>query len=101
MGAVSILAWLIRHTLLRQHIWARKKQFIQLDTVLLFAMSLPLALYYNLQYQFTLDFNLKVLFVMTLFGFFTGSLLQLSRKLRTLRQMPQSQNLSLLMSDVP
>lgn len=58
-------------------------------------MSLPLALYYNLQYQFTLDSNLKVLFGMTLFGFFTGALLQLSSKLRTLRQMPQSQNLAL------
>lgn len=32
---------------------------------------------------------------MTLFGFFTGALLQLSSKLRTLRQMPQSQNLAL------
>ncbi len=39
VGAVFILAWLIRHTLLRQHIWARKQQFIQLDTALLFAMS--------------------------------------------------------------
>ncbi|MBO1402865.1 metal-dependent phosphohydrolase [Vibrio cholerae] len=95
VGAVFILAWLIRHTLLRQHIWARKQQSIQLDTALLFAMSLPLALYYNLQYQFTLDSNLKVLFGMTLFGFFTGALLQLSSKLRTLRQMPQSQNLAL------
>ena len=64
-------------------------QYIKLDTSLFFAMSLPLATYYNLSYEFTLDSNLKVLFGLALFGFFTGSILELDSKLK---QMNTYQN---------
>lgn len=95
VSVVFFLAWLIRHTLLRHHSWAKKQQFTQLDTCLLFCISIPFAAYYNFHYQFTLDSNLKVLFGMTLFGFFTGALLQLSAKLHTLRQTPQAMTVAL------
>ncbi|MDN3684584.1 hypothetical protein QW180_17380 [Vibrio sinaloensis] len=54
-----------------------------------FLGSIPLALFYNLQYEFPLDSNLKVLFGMTLFGFFTGLILQLVTKLEHFESLAQ------------
>ena len=64
--------------------WAvyQQGQYIKLDTALFFLISIPLATYYNLSYEFPLDSNLKVLFGMALFGFFTGSILELESKLK-------------------
>lgn len=60
----------------------QKGEYIKLDTALFFAFSVPLATYYNLSYDFPLDSNLKVLFGLALFGFFTGSILELDSKLK-------------------
>ncbi|HAS6072185.1 TPA: HD domain-containing protein [Vibrio vulnificus] len=80
--SITFLAvFAVRHFFFAQHRWIREQKHAQLDTVLFFIGSLPLAYYYNSQYDFTIDSNLKVLFGMTLFGFFTGLILQLKAKL--------------------
>ncbi len=79
-------AWVMRRYVFIHHQWAKTEQYAKLDSVLFFLVSIPLALYYNQYYQFTLDSNVKVLFGLTLFGFFTGSLLQLIAKRAQYRQ---------------
>ncbi|MGI9889468.1 HD-GYP domain-containing protein [Vibrio chagasii] len=87
VSIVFVLVWLVRHYLFANHALAKQGRFAQLDTFLFFAASLPFALYYNLSYEFTVDSNLKVLFGMTLFGFFTGTILQLHAKLAQIDNM--------------
>ncbi|MFA0173258.1 metal-dependent phosphohydrolase, partial [Vibrio splendidus] len=87
VSSVFILLWLARHYLLSQHTLVKQGRFAQLDTMLFFAASIPFALYYNLSYEFTIDSNLKVLFGMSLFGFFTGTILQLKAKLSQIDEM--------------
>ena len=82
----SIL-WAVRHFLLASHPLNQQIKQIKLDTVGFFIASIPLAVYYNLVYDFGLDSNVKVLFGMTLFGFFTGCLLQLCAKLAQMDNM--------------
>ena len=77
-------AYLIRHFLLQQHPLVKQQQFARLDSTLMFCGSILLATFYNVFYNFTIDSNLKVLFGMTLFGFFTGLLLQLDAKITSL-----------------
>jgi len=72
---------LIRHFLLPHHALNKQIKQIKLDTFCFFIISLPLAAYYNIVYDFGLDSNVKIVFGMALFGFFTGCLLQLSAKL--------------------
>lgn len=83
VGATFGAAYLIRHFLLRHHSLVVEQKHAQLDSTLMFFGSLILAIFYNLQYDFPLDSNLKVLFGMTLFGFFTGLLLQLDAKIES------------------
>lgn len=80
-------AFIIRHFLLHNHSLIQEQKHAQLDATLMFFSSLGLALFYNLQYEFPLDSNLKVVFGMTLFGFFTGLLLQLKSKLVYLNKL--------------
>ncbi len=84
-------AYLIRHFLLQQHSLILEQQHARLDSTLMFFSSLILAIFYNLQYDFPLDSNLKVLFGMTLFGFFTGLLLQLDAKQKYLNSLSSQQ----------
>ncbi|MEF1289883.1 HD-GYP domain-containing protein [Vibrio sp. M260118] len=84
-------AYLIRHFLLRHHSLISEQKHAQLDSTLMFFGSLILASFYNLQYDFPLDSNLKVLFGMTLFGFFTGLLLQLDTKIRSFHNLTRQQ----------
>ncbi|MCL9781149.1 HD domain-containing protein [Vibrio sp. S4M6] len=79
------LLFLFRHFLLSHHSLLAEQKIAQLDTTIYFFASIPLALFYNLHYHFPLDSNLKVVFGMTLFGFFTGTLLQLSSKLKNFK----------------
>ncbi|EAQ63202.1 hypothetical protein MED121_01240 [Marinomonas sp. MED121] len=79
--------FLIRHFLLANHTLVREGRLAKLDSGLFFAASIPVAFYYNLSYSFPLDSNLKVLFGMTLFGFFTGTILQLTCKLAQMKMM--------------
>ncbi|KGK19908.1 HD domain-containing phosphohydrolase [Vibrio navarrensis] len=79
-ACVFVVMYVLRHFVLIHHRWSQALLFARLDTSLFFVGSLPLAIYYNLQYDFTIDSNLKVLFGMTLFGFFTGLLLQLEAR---------------------
>ncbi|SON48830.1 HD domain-containing phosphohydrolase [Vibrio tapetis] len=74
--------FLTRHFLLVHSSWMKALKIAQLDTLAFFTASIPLALYYNLMSDFPLDSNLKVLFGMTLFGFFTGTILQLVAKMK-------------------
>ncbi|CAK4068335.1 MULTISPECIES: HD-GYP domain-containing protein [Vibrio] len=83
--------YLIRHFLLKDHSLVKENRFARLDATLFFFASIPLAIFYNLQYDFTLDSNLKVLFGMTLFGFFTGLILELIAKLTQLEQLKGQQ----------
>jgi response regulator RpfG family c-di-GMP phosphodiesterase len=87
VSIVFVLVWLTRHFLLAKHALVEQGRFAQLDTLLFFAASIPFALYYNLSYDFTIDSNLKVLFGMALFGFFTGTILQLNFKIAQIEQM--------------
>lgn len=81
--------FIFRHCLLQQHSLVEENRLARLDATLFFLGSLPLALFYNLQYDFPLDSNLKVLFGMTLFGFFTGLILQLVAKLKQFERLSQ------------
>lgn len=90
ISVVFGFAYLIRHFLLQNHSLVLEHKHAQLDSTLMFFSSLLLALFYNLQYSFPLDSNLKVLFGMTLFGFFTGLLLQLDAKTRYLSSLSSS-----------
>lgn len=83
--------YLLRHFCLKEHTLVHENRLARLDTTLFFFASIPLALFYNLQYDFALDSNLKVLFGMTLFGFFTGLILQLCAKLNQLSQLSTTQ----------
>ncbi|KHT46387.1 HD-GYP domain-containing protein [Vibrio sinaloensis] len=83
--------YLVRHFLLKDHSLVKENRFARLDATLFFFASIPLAIFYNLQYDFTLDSNLKVLFGMTLFGFFTGLILELIAKLTQLEQLKGQQ----------
>ncbi|NVJ57142.1 MAG: HD domain-containing protein [Vibrionaceae bacterium] len=74
------ITFLVRHFLLRDHYLVKQQRQARLDSLLMFSASVLLASFYNLHYDFTLDSNLKVLFGMTLFGFFTGLILQLKAK---------------------
>ncbi|WP_425665858.1 HD-GYP domain-containing protein [Vibrio tubiashii] len=74
--------YLLRHFVLHQHTLVKEQKHAQLDTTLMFFGSLVLATFYNVYYDFPLDSNLKVLFGMSLFGFFTGLLLQLDSKIK-------------------
>lgn len=73
--------FLIRHFLLNNHSLVAEQRQARLDATLFFMGSIPLAVFYNIQYDFGLDSNLKVLFGMTLFGFFSGLILQLVSKI--------------------
>ncbi|OAJ92023.1 HD-GYP domain-containing protein [Vibrio bivalvicida] len=75
--------FLFRHFLLQQHTLVQEQKQAQLDTTLMFFGSFVLATFYNVYYEFPLDSNLKVLFGMSLFGFFTGLLLQLDSKIQS------------------
>lgn len=85
------VVFLVRHFLLNDHILVTQQRQARLDTTLMFFASLILAIFYNLHYDFTLDSNLKVLFGMTLFGFFTGLLLQLDSKIVTFDGLDKKQ----------
>ncbi|MFW7525235.1 HD domain-containing phosphohydrolase [Vibrio ostreicida] len=83
--------FIFRHYLLRHHSLVAEQKLARLDTTLFFMASLPLAFFYNLQYEFPIDSNLKILFGLTLFGFFTGLILQLSSKLASFGQLSTTQ----------
>ncbi|YCO05521.1 HD domain-containing phosphohydrolase [Vibrio sp. VNB-15] len=80
-AVVFAFMFIIRHFILATHPLIARNQHAKLDTFLFTAVSIPFAAYYNLQYDFTLDSNVKVLFGMALFGFLTGFVLQLQSKL--------------------
>lgn len=84
-----VIIFLFRHFLLTNHSLVQENRLARLDATLFFLGSIPLALFYNLQYEFPLDSNLKVLFGMTLFGFFTGLILQLVTKLEHFESLAQ------------
>lgn len=93
--AITFLGiFLFRHFLLKEHSLVHENRLARLDATLFFFGSIPLAIFYNLQYDFTLDSNLKVLFGLTLFGFFTGLILQLVAKLNQFEQISGDQNYS-------
>jgi response regulator RpfG family c-di-GMP phosphodiesterase len=77
-----IALFLTRHLLSKNGVFPFSGQLSKLDTLLFFLFSIPLALFYNFSYEFPYDSNLKVLFGMTLFGFLTGTILELLDKNR-------------------
>lgn len=81
VAATFIPLFLVRHFGFCDHNWLKTHDTAKLDTTLFFIASIPLALFYNLNYDFPLDSNLKVLLGMAMFGFFTGSILQIVAKL--------------------
>lgn len=97
--AITFLGiFLFRHFLLKEHSLIHENRLARLDATLFFFGSIPLALFYNLQHDFTLDSNLKVLFGLTLFGFFTGLILQLVAKLNQFNQISGEQSYSFTLS---
>ncbi|USD66429.1 HD domain-containing phosphohydrolase [Vibrio sp. SCSIO 43136] len=75
-----LLMFGVRHLFLANHYWINNFQHAKLDTLLFALFGFALAVFYNTMFQFPLDSNLKVLCTMTLFGFFSGTLLQLNAK---------------------
>jgi len=101
LGHVSVtygVVFLFRHYLLRNHSLVLENRLARLDATLFFLASIPLALFYNLQYEFPLDSNLKVLLGMTLFGFFTGLILQLTAKLKQFENLSTQQRYNFQLS---
>lgn len=90
VGLTFSLLIFLRHIVFANHAYVKETKLAQLDSGLFLIASMPLASYYNLIYDFPLDSNLKVLFGMTLFGFFTGTILQLSSKLSQMDEMDKS-----------
>ncbi|WP_046017339.1 HD domain-containing phosphohydrolase [Marinomonas sp. S3726] len=90
VSIIFSILFLTRHFLLKNHTLVKETRLAKLDSGLFLIASLPVALYYNFSYSFPLDSNLKVLFGMTLFGFFTGTILQLSSKLLQMDEMDKS-----------
>ncbi|MDN3613755.1 MAG: HD domain-containing phosphohydrolase [Vibrio gallaecicus] len=90
VSIVFSIMFLIRHFVLTKHPLVKETKFAQLDTTLFFAASVPFALYYSMSYDFPIDSNLKVLFGMSLFGFFTGTILQLVAKLAQMDEMDRT-----------
>ncbi|WP_413700110.1 hypothetical protein ACLKMH_23015 [Psychromonas sp. KJ10-10] len=78
---------IVRHYFLANHKLIKEIRQVKLDSICFTIASIPLALYYNLSYDFPLDSNIKVVFGMALFGFFTGCILQLSAKLAQIDEM--------------
>ncbi|GLQ74089.1 HD-GYP domain-containing protein [Vibrio penaeicida] len=81
-GVVYAILFVIRLTVTNLYINKQNANFIRLDTALFFLISLPFAYFYHSVYEFPIESNLKVLFGMTLFGFFTGSILHLSYQIK-------------------
>ncbi|MGF1720568.1 HD domain-containing protein [Vibrio kyushuensis] len=81
VGITFALLWLTRHFISLNQTFKPYGNLVILDTSLFFIFSLPLAAYYNVAHSFPFESNIKVLFGMALFGFFTGTILQLSGKL--------------------
>lgn len=79
---VYSLLFSIRYLLSYQKIIQINNSIAKLDTLLFFLASLPFALFYNVFYDFGFDSNFKVIFGMTLFGFLTGTILELHNKER-------------------
>ncbi|MBU2898234.1 HD-GYP domain-containing protein [Vibrio hepatarius] len=82
IGVTFSLLFLIRHVFLKNHPLINKQHHTKLDSTLFFLVSIPLALFYNVYYNFGLESNVKVLFGMSLFGFLSGLILQLSSKIQ-------------------
>ena len=87
VGITFGILFLIRHFLLANHACNKQIKQIQLDSVIFFLASIPLTLYYRYGYEFPWDSNLKVVFGMSLFGFFSGCILQLTAKLAQMDEM--------------
>ncbi|WCE28336.1 HD-GYP domain-containing protein [Vibrio sp. SCSIO 43137] len=82
---VFALLFITRLTLAKRGIPDYKGSIAKLDTLLFFSFSLPFSLFYNLVYDFGVDSHFKVVFGMTLFGFLTGTILELLDKERYLQ----------------
>ncbi|WED28019.1 HD domain-containing protein [Vibrio sp. DW001] len=81
--AITFFAMFVtRHILSTRGFFPFNGQLSKLDTLLFVAFSLPLAGFYNLNYEFPYDSNLKVIFGMALFGFLSGTILELLEKNR-------------------
>ncbi|WP_440888453.1 HD-GYP domain-containing protein [Vibrio sp. WZ-1] len=78
---VFSILFIVRHYILARHPLIADNRQALLDASLFTIASIPFAAFYNLQYDFTWDSNVKVLLGMTLFGFLTGLILQLQSKL--------------------
>ena len=87
VGITFGILFLIRHFLLANHACNKQIKQMQLDSLIFFLASIPLTLYYRYGYEFPWDSNLKVIFGMSLFGFFSGCILQLTAKLAQMDEM--------------
>lgn len=97
-AVVFTFIYLVRHFILATHPLIAQNRQAKLDTILFTAVSIPFAAYYNLQYDFTFDSNVKVLFGMGLFGFLTGSILQLQSKLAQFNDLRQQNQFDFVLS---
>ncbi|UAB69039.1 HD domain-containing protein [Vibrio sp. SCSIO 43132] len=86
-GVVFSVMFVIRMAITRSLVNKEDVNYIKLDTALFFFMSVPFSLFYRTVYDFPYDSNLKVLFGMTLFGFFTGSILHLSHQINSFNDL--------------
>ncbi|WP_143698115.1 HD domain-containing phosphohydrolase [Vibrio sp. qd031] len=84
-GVVFTILFGTRHTISRTLKSFQTTSFALLDTILFLVAGVLLATYYNLNYQFTVDSNAKVVFGFCMFGFFTGLLLELDAKIDSVR----------------
>lgn len=88
-AVVFALLLLTRHFISTGPFAQRVKSAIVLDTGLFFLFSLPFAAFYALNYTFPIDSNAKVIFGMSLFGFLTGLILELDKRLAEVKHIQQ------------
>jgi response regulator RpfG family c-di-GMP phosphodiesterase len=90
-GIVFAVLFGARHAMSRRLTSLNTTSFVLLDTILFLVAGVLLAMYYNLNYQFTIDSNAKVVFGFCMFGFFTGLLLELDAKIDSVRRANASE----------
>ncbi len=99
MSVVFSILFFIRFFITTRFSFKPNLNFIRLDTALFFLISLPFAYFYRTIYDFPLDSNLKILFGMTLFGFFTGSIIHLSYKIKNFNFVMMKDQTSAVLMD--
>ncbi|MCK6261837.1 HD domain-containing protein [Vibrio sp. ZSDE26] len=98
VGVTYSILWFFRHLISNSgNSWCLSN-LVRFDVLIGLIFSLPLAIFYNVSYEFPLESNFKILFGMALFGFFSGTILQLYAKLEYFDHWQDNRDASVILS---